>query len=302
MIGRKLSGAMRPLLMPLCCIALAGFVPGAKGEDWDDWRGIWKGVEPVADDEEFDELDTPPPVLASLFPQVHRSPSWIRVTQAAGRTQWLLQEELLSKGLVFGDPVFLRIFKEERLLEVWVRSRDSGKYELFRVWPIAACGEAPGPKLSEGDGQSPEGFYSVPRARLQPNTHNHLAFNIGYPNAYDRLHGRTGSAILVHGNDVSVGCFAMTNARIEEIYTLCAAALNNGQRFFRVHVFPFRMTPERMTAAIGQPWEEFWSNLKEGYDFFEIEKIPPDVTVENFRYAFKEGGQIAPPPRVASGR
>ena len=268
----------------------------------DEWREMGNGAGAVVDEETFDELQAPPPLLASLFPQERRSPSWLRVAQAAGHTQSLLREELLSKGLVFGDPVFVRIFKEERVLEVWVKRRDSGKYELFRVWPIAACGEALGPKQEEGDGQSPEGFYSVPRARLQPNTHNHLAFNIGYPNVYDRLHGWTGSAILVHGNDVSVGCFAMTNARIEEIYTLCAAALNNGQRFFRVHVFPFRMTPERMVAAIGQPWEEFWSNLKEGYDFFEMERIPPDVTVENFRYAFKEDVQIAPLPTVASGR
>jgi murein L,D-transpeptidase YafK len=279
---------MRVGWMPLLCLALAGDGPRAVAQDA---AGVGFGRLPGEGEPQpfFAELESEPPVLVSLLPTAPRVPPRVKVALAAARTREALAGELAGRGLVFGDPVFVRIFKEEQQLEVWVRRRETGRYELFRVWQVAAWGGALGPKLAEGDGQSPEGFYSVPRARLQPNTHNHLAFNIGYPNAYDRALGRTGSAILVHGNDVSVGCFAMTDGRIEEIYTLCAAALRNGQAFFRVHCFPFRMTAGRMARVAGEPWAAFWGNLKEGYDWFETEKVPPDVTVENRRYTFKPG-------------
>ena len=143
-----------------------------------------------------------------------------------------------------------------------------------------------GPKLAEGDRQAPEGFYYVNRSRMKPDSTFHLAFNIGYPNSYDRAHNRTGSFIMVHGNQVSIGCFAMTDYWIEEIYTLCAEALKNGQPFFRVHIFPFRMTDERLAKESSNPWHPFWSNLKEGYDWFEEKKTPPNVTVGEKTYTF----------------
>ena len=132
----------------------------------------------------------------------------------------------------------------------------------------------------------PEGFYVVPKGMMNPNSKYHLAFNIGYPNAYDRSLDRTGSAIMVHGSNVSIGCLAMTNEKIEEIYALCDKALDNGQPFFRVHIFPFRMTEERMAQAAGTQWEDFWKNLKEGYDLFENSRQPPDATVKGQRYVF----------------
>jgi murein L,D-transpeptidase YafK len=183
--------------------------------------------------------------------------------------------------------VFIRIFKEERELELWVRDRESGKFKHFRTWPVVAMSGKLGPKLAEGDRQAPEGFYFVTRRLMNPKSRFHLAFNIGYPNDYDRAHGRTGSAIMVHGNRVSIGCFAMTDAKIEEIYTLCDAALNAGQPFFRVHVFPFRMTRERMAETDGEPWREFWLNLKEGYDWFQTHHLPPDVGVKDGLYTFR---------------
>jgi murein L,D-transpeptidase YafK len=126
---------------------------------------------------------------------------------------------------------------------------------------------------------------------MKPDSRYHLAFNIGYPNAYDRHHGRTGSLIMVHGNRVSIGCLAMTDAKIEEIYTLCAAAHTGGQRFFRVHIFPFRMSEERMKRAAGSEWQAFWENLQQGYDVFEKTRIPPEVTVQDGRYAFPTAGK-----------
>jgi murein L,D-transpeptidase YafK len=211
-----------------------------------------------------------------------------RAAAAAARVRPGLQADLQAMGLRFGEPVFIRAFKEEMELEVFVRDRVTHKYRLFRTYPIARSSGTLGPKLAEGDLQVPEGCYFVPPGALKPDSQFHLAFNIGYPNAYDRLHHRTGGSIMVHGNAVSIGCLAMTDAKIEEIYTLCAAALEGGQPFFRVHFLPFRMTEERLARAAGGMWEPFWRNLKEAHDFFEEKGVPPDATVENGRYRFTE--------------
>lgn len=198
-----------------------------------------------------------------------------------------MTSELSEKELLPGSPVFIRIFKESRELEIWVQNTETEKFDHFKTWKIAAMSGGLGPKLAEGDLQAPEGFYYVTRSQMKPDSTFHLAFNIGYPNSYDRAHDRTGSFIMVHGNRVSAGCYAMTDPGIEEIYTLCALALSNGQKFFRVHVFPFRMTQERMEQAQGNQWHDFWSNLKNGYDWFENKKIPPDVSVEEKHYVFR---------------
>jgi len=207
---------------------------------------------------------------------------------AAQRVKPALERDLKAAGLHFGDPVFLRAFKEERMLEVFVKRRDTGKFTLFRSYPVAAASGSLGPKLREGDGQVPEGFYHVPPSAMKPDSTYHLAFNIGYPNEYDRHHGRTGSHIMIHGNRVSIGCLAMTDSKIEEIYTLCAAAHSNGQAFFRVHLFPFRMTDERLAREIKSEWIGFWRNLKTGYDWFESKGMPPDVTVRDGIYHFTD--------------
>lgn len=210
-----------------------------------------------------------------------------RATAAATRVRPALERDLKAAGLEFGAPVFIRAFKKERVLELFVQNRRSGRFELFRSYPIVAASGNPGPKLAEGDGQVPEGFYVVPPSAMKPGSRYHLAFNIGYPNEFDRSQGRTGSLIMVHGNRVSIGCLAMTDAKIEEIYTLCTAAHAGGQRFFRVHIFPFRMTDVRMKRAAGSEWEAFWKNLMQGYDRFEKTRIPPEVAVKDKRYVFE---------------
>ena len=210
-----------------------------------------------------------------------------RAAGAARRVRPAMEQALTAAGLHWGDPVFLRAFKKEAVLEAHVRDRVSGKYRLFRTWPIAAQSGRPGPKEKEGDGQVPEGFYATGRKGMKPDSAYHLAFNIGYPNACDLALGRTGSFIMVHGGALSIGCLAMTDPGIEEIYTLCDAALTGGQPFFRIHIFPFRMTPEAMAAEQAHPWIATWQNLKEGYDWFEKEGTPPDVTQEAGRYLFR---------------
>jgi murein L,D-transpeptidase YafK len=210
-----------------------------------------------------------------------------RARAAAANVRPGLERDLSAIGLKFGDPVFIRAFKEERQLELFVHNPASGKFDLFRSYPIAAASGTPGPKLREGDGQVPEGFYYVPPAAMKPDSQYHLSFNIGYPNTYDRFHQRTGSNIMIHGNQVSIGCLAMTDEKIEEIYTLCAAAHDGGQMFFRVHLFPFRMTPEKLALQTNHPDFSFWQNLREGYDLFEKERIPPEVFVLDGRYQFR---------------
>ena len=209
-----------------------------------------------------------------------------RARAAAANVRPSLERDLAAVGLRFGDPVFLRAFKEENVLEIFVRNRATGKFDLFRSYPVAAASGTLGPKLAEGDSQVPEGFYFVPPAAMKPDSQFHLAFNIGYPNEFDRAHQRTGTVIMVHGNRVSIGCLAMTDRKIEEIYTLCAAAHAGGQPYFRIHLFPFRMTHERMAKAAGDPNESFWQNLKEGHDLFEQNRVPPNVSVRDRRYRF----------------
>lgn len=225
-------------------------------------------------------------ILSETMPAAANPNLHPRAAAAAARVRPALERDLDAAGLEFGDPVFIRAFKEERQLELFVLNRSTGKFDHFRTYPIAAAPGRPGPKLTEGDGQVPEGFYSVPSSAMKPDSRFHLAFNIGFPNAFDRAHGRTGSLIMIHGDRVSVGCLAMTDEKIEEIYTLCAAAHAGGQPFFRVHVFPFRMTEKRMTQAAGTEWEDFWKNLKEGYDWFEKHRVPPDASVRRGRYRF----------------
>lgn len=214
-------------------------------------------------------------------------PSSDRSREAVERTSKQLEPLLSRQGFRLGAPVFFRIFKEEGILEVWIQK--CRKFELFKSYPICYFSGELGPKLKEGDKQSPEGFYSVAPAALNPNSDYHLSFNLGYPNAFDRAHGRTGSFLMVHGRCVSIGCYAMTDPGIEEIYTLAEAALREGQGSFQVHSFPFRMTPENFARHQGSEWRDFWSNLKEGYDLFERDRVPPAVSMKERRYVFAPG-------------
>ena len=210
-----------------------------------------------------------------------------RSREAAERVRLRLATELSAGGMRFGNPVFIRITKEEGLLELFVREQRKRTFRLFKTYPVAAMSGHLGPKEREGDLQAPEGFYYVSPGRMNPNSRFHLSFNLGYPNTYDRGHGRTGSHLMVHGNQVSIGCFAMTDPGIEEIYTLCHAALAEGQPFFRVHCFPFHMTAQRLARERSNKWYFFWKNLQEGYDFFERSKTPPNVRVSDGRYVFE---------------
>jgi murein L,D-transpeptidase YafK len=188
-----------------------------------------------------------------------------------------------KKGMDTGAPIFIRIFKEESELEVW-KARADGRFYHFKTYPICNWSGGLGPKLHQGDKQAPEGFYTITPEQMKPDSQYYLAFNMGYPNAYDRSQGRTGQYIMVHGKCKSAGCYAMTDALVEEIYALAREAFRGGQQSFQVHAFPFRMTNEKLARYRNHQWYQFWTTLKQGYDTFELTRVPPTVAVCERRY------------------
>lgn len=226
-------------------------------------------------------------VLMSTSAQSNNIPSTARSAQAQARVQAALTAELEALGASWGAPLYLRIFKATDELEVWVQAGE--RYQRLRTWPICTWSGGLGPKLRQGDGQAPEGFYEVAAPQLNPSSRFHLSFNLGYPNAFDRAHGRTGDYLMVHGNCVSIGCYAMGDAAIEEIYTMVAAALAHGQRAVPVHAFPFRMDGDWEAQHLGSEWLPFWRQLAAGYRAFGKTGQPPRVRVVNGEYRLREG-------------
>lgn len=199
-----------------------------------------------------------------------------------------LEERLAEAGFKIGDPLLVRIFKRESELELWMQDK-SGRFRSFATYPICKWSGELGPKLRQGDRQAPEGFYTVARHQLNPNSRWHRSFNIGYPNSFDRSHGRTGDFIMVHGGCSSIGCFAVTDEAVDEIWRLVTAALKAGQERFQVQIYPFRMTAWNLALHRDSDWQSFWQDLKAGYDAFERTGVPPRVSVCNKRYIVAEG-------------
>jgi murein L,D-transpeptidase YafK len=197
-----------------------------------------------------------------------------------------LAGRLERAGLAAGSPIFIRIFKEESQLEVWLEK--DARYQLLHTYAICKWSGKLGPKLAEGDRQSPEGFYEVSPNQLNPNSRHHLSFNIGFPNAYDRSHGRTGSYLMVHGGCSSIGCYAVTDTYVDEIYSLVKTALDEGQKAVPVHIFPFRMSRKRLAKEQGNQWHPFWMELKQGYDLFETDYTLPAITQCDGHYRFAQ--------------
>lgn len=221
-----------------------------------------------------------------VFWWIRRNAPVSRVDEVRRRLAPPMKKLLRASGFDLGDAVFIRIFKETRELELWLRSETSPRFHLWKIYHVSAMSGKLGPKLAEGDCQAPEGFYDVTAEALNPESDFHLSFNIGFPNEFDVASERTGSWIMVHGGDASVGCFAMTDPVIEEIYLIAEAALRKGQSSFAVHVFPFRMTDERMKEAAESEWLPFWNNLRAGYAKFESLHVPPHVQMHEGRYEF----------------
>jgi murein L,D-transpeptidase YafK len=193
--------------------------------------------------------------------------------------------QMESLNMERAAPILLRIYKEESTLEIWKQDR-TGRFVLLNTYPICKYSGKLGPKIVEGDRQSPEGFYDITPDQMNPNSSEYLAFNIGFPNAFDRSLGRTGSFLMVHGGCRSVGCYAMTDPAMEEIYGLVYEAFHGGQEKVQVQAFPFRMTGENLARHVEDPNAAFWGMLKVGSDAFSATERPPTVGVCNQRYVF----------------
>jgi len=196
-----------------------------------------------------------------------------------------MSDKMKKMNMSETGPVFIRIFKESSELEVWKQTR-GGKYAHLKTYEICKWSGELGPKIAEGDRQAPEGFYTVTPAQMNPESSYYLSFNIGFPNAYDRAHGRTGSHLMVHGACSSAGCYSMTDESAGELFALARDSFRGGQRAFQIQAFPFRMTPQNMAKHRDSEHYEFWQMLKTGYDHFELTKVPPKVDVCDKRYVF----------------
>jgi murein L,D-transpeptidase YafK len=196
-----------------------------------------------------------------------------------------LVASMQAKGMTVSDPILIRVFKKEAELEVWKRDA-SGQYALLKTYPVCRWSGQLGPKMQEGDRQTPEGFYTVRADQMNPNSAYYLSFDLGFPNELDRALGRTGSALMIHGACSSSGCFAMTDDGAAELFALAREAIKGGQEGFQVQSFPFRMTPENLAEHRASPHIAFWRNLKEGSDHFEAIRQPPKVASCGRRYVF----------------
>lgn len=205
----------------------------------------------------------------------------------------VLKTKMRQLGMKETSQIFIRIFKEESELELW-KERKDGTFALLKTYEICKWSGQLGPKVQEGDRQAPEGFYTVTPAQMNPNSSYYLSFNIGYPNAYDRALGRTGSNLMVHGACSSAGCYSMTDEYAGELFALARDSFRGGQTSFQIQAFPFRMTPENLARHRNNPNLDFWRNLKLGYDHFEVTRRPPKVDVCDRRYVFDINAGGAP--------
>ena len=184
-----------------------------------------------------------------------------------------------------GNDVLLRIIKEDRVLELWKLGGHG--WAMSAVYNICYYSGRLGPKLREGDLQAPEGFYSLTRHSLNPFSVEYLSLNLGFPNARDRASGRTGSFLMIHGGCSSRGCFAVNDVPMEQIYSAVRDALQGGQAAVQVQIYPFRMTDQRMQREKSNPNYAFWQELKSGWDLFEEEQRPLEVSVHRGRYVIR---------------
>ena len=200
-----------------------------------------------------------------------------------------LSPELLAllkqKQMPVQSPILLRVFKEEAELEVWKQDA-SGRFEILKTYPICRWSGDLGPKLREGDRQAPEGFYRITPAQMNPNSSYYLSINTGFPNSFDKANSRDGSLLMIHGDCWSVGCFAMTDEQISEIYALARETFAGGRPSFQVQAYPFRMTPANLARYRNNPNLAFWTMLKIGNDHFEATHLEPKVDVCNRLYVF----------------
>lgn len=192
------------------------------------------------------------------------------------------------KGLVWPpENMYLRSFKFDKELEVWVQAKAGSPYQLFKTYKVCMQSGSMGPKRVEGDYQVPEGFYYI--NEFNPNSAYHLSLGLNYPNASDRIlsdERRPGSAIYVHGNCVSTGCIPIRDEGIEELYVLSSQVKMQGhQEFIPIHVFPVRYNVKKSLEYLqtftdrNEHLKIFNENIRQVFDYFETKKQLPIIMV-----------------------
>jgi murein L,D-transpeptidase YafK len=212
-----------------------------------------------------------------------------RVREARVASESNIEQMFEARGISFpAAEMYLRVFKWERTMELWVRSDDKKKFELLKTYDICALAGMVGPKRRKGDMQVPEGFYNIDL--FNPASSYHLSMRIDYPNQRDRAANKSrlplGGDIYIHGGCKSAGCLAITNEGIQELYWISVMTRANGQEQIPVHIFPARFDNEdvqkRIKGAFGHEPQtlEFWASLKPAYDYFKKHKRVPEVSVD----------------------
>ena len=228
-----------------------------------------------------------------------------RVLAARYEKRFAIKQLFRDRGIPYpAEEVFIRIFKRERILELWVRGAARDTFALLKRYEICALTGKPGPKRKQGDGQTPEGFYAIDL--FNPYSDFHLSLHINYPNRSDRILGKgnnLGGDIFIHGGCKTEGCLAVTDDHIKEIYWIAVEARDSGQEQIPVHIFPTMLTDHNL-AQLAKVFADdpelvsFWTNLKPGYDYFNKYKMLPEVRVaDNGRY---ELANSAPPTRLGT--
>lgn len=198
-----------------------------------------------------------------------------------------LKKQFEEKNLSWPpQSIYIRSFKYDRLLEVYVKNDSKEQYKLFKTYKVCMQSGTTGPKRIEGDYQVPEGFYYI--NEFNPNSKYHLSLGLNYPNASDKILSdadRPGGSIYIHGNCVSVGCIAISDIPIEELYFLASRTKISGQDFIPVHVFPVKYNVKRSIEYLAEstisnaPVQKFAIKLKEVFDYFEEKKQLPVIMV-----------------------
>lgn len=225
----------------------------------------------------------------SMEPQSFRDKQqrYPRVRTALAQKAGPLRNLFANQGIPYPpQKLFIRVFKQEKILEVWALPTVSNAvFKLVKSYPICRTSGNLGPKRREGDLQIPEGFYHIDR--FNPESNFYLSLGINYPNPADKILGRKGELggdIFIHGGCATIGCVPITDEYIKEVYWLAVQAKSNGQTKIPVHIFPTKLD-DRAVARLQNTFPNndtlinFWENLKIGYNWFERYRKLPTISI-----------------------
>jgi murein L,D-transpeptidase YafK len=224
---------------------------------------------------------------APAFNFIEYQRSFPRINEALKRKEDILETQFRQKGLQWpAKNIYLRSFKYDSQLEVWVKGDHQDKYQLFKVYKVCALAGTLGPKRMRGDYQVPEGFYYI--NEFNPNSAFYLSLGINYPNSSDRMLAdslQPGGDIYIHGKCVTTGCIPIMDDQIEDLYILAAHAHSQGQDFIPVHIFPVDFKNSRSEAYLAKYMKQFpeyiklCNELKQAYNYFDKTKKLPLIMV-----------------------